>query len=111
MQLTIYKTNVDATASLLDYIDTKMSSSLERMADHIDDITIRIADLNGPRGGEDKRCTVSVTLASKQTTLIAETDSCMYKAVDKVCSRLKRSIRRRVRRTFQSHRRNRLVKY
>lgn len=111
MQLTIYQTNVDATPSLLEYIDARIKKSLARMADQIDDITIRIADLNGPRGGEDKRCTIYVTLASSGATLIAETDSCIYRAVDKVTSRLKRVVSKKTRRTFQSHRRHRPLKY
>jgi hypothetical protein len=59
---------------------------------------VRFADVNGPRGGPDKRCDVQVQLVGGQTVRIRETDSCPYRAADRAARRAGRVARDRLRR-------------
>ena len=41
----------------------RLRFALGRFADRVRSLTVRLSDINGPRGGRDKRCTIAVRLA------------------------------------------------
>jgi len=57
-------------------------------------VDLRLADINGPRGGVDQRCRVAVELDQPGPTIVAEaTDATMATAIDQALSRAARQIR------------------
>jgi len=59
-------------------------------------VRVRLFDVNGPRGGVDKRCSLVVFLDSGPDVVIEDTCDDMYVAVDRAASRAGRAVSRRI---------------
>jgi len=70
------------TPALRTYLDRRLRASLVPAKDKIQDIAIRLRDLNGPRGGRDMLCQVSITIPGHPTVLVKEIQENMYSAID-----------------------------
>lgn len=71
--------------------------ALARYGRRIQSVAIRLADVNGPRGGVDQRCRVTVRLtAPKRTLVIEDTDADAAVALDRVADRTVRTVARAV---------------
>ena len=59
---------------------------------------MRLSDINGPRGGRDKRCRIQVPFAGKPNVVIEDTESDLYVAIDRAAERAERAVVRRLER-------------
>jgi ribosome-associated translation inhibitor RaiA len=59
---------------------------------------VRIADLNGPRGGVDRQCRITVDVRPSRTVILEETDADLYRAIDRAAHRVGQSVRRQLER-------------
>jgi ribosome-associated translation inhibitor RaiA len=57
---------------------------------------VRCTDVNGHRGGHDKKCDVQVQLAGGQAVRLRETDRSLYRAVDRAAKRVRRVVKDRL---------------
>ena len=89
---------IRATSSRLSRLARRrFDVALGRFHGRIRSVVIRVADLNGPRGGVDKRCRVTVQLTSpKRTLVIEDTDPDAAIAIDRVADRTVRTVARAV---------------
>ena len=55
MLLSIHSKTIPLTAPLRTAVERKLHFALDRVADRIHTIRVRLEDINGPRGGSDKR--------------------------------------------------------
>ena len=46
--------------------------ALGRFASRVRSVTVRLCDVNGPRGGRDKRCAIAVRLATSKRLIVVE---------------------------------------
>lgn len=60
MLLSIHSRTIPLTAPLRAQVERKIRFALDRIADHIRSIRVRVDDVNGPKGGIDKRCIIHV---------------------------------------------------
>lgn len=89
--------------ALLPLIEHRVRTALRRFASHVRSVRVSVADINGPRGGVDKECTIAVRLSvSPRLLLIEDVDSNMAVAVDRAADRLGNAVGRAV---HASHRR------
>ena len=72
----------------------RLSFALSRFGGRVRGVSVRLADLNGPRGGIDKRCSMQALLAPRGSVRVEDTDSELPAAVDRAASRLARAISR-----------------
>lgn len=68
--------------------------ALSRFATSIQAITIRITDINGPKGGEDTRCVVSVKLASAGEVVVQGEGEKILSVLNHCLSRAERAVSR-----------------
>jgi putative sigma-54 modulation protein len=68
--------------------------ALSRFATSIQAITIRITDINGPKGGEDTRCIVSVKLASAGEVVVQGEGEKVFSVLNHCLSRVERAVSR-----------------
>lgn len=61
-------------------------------------IVVSLADENGPRGGDDKRCSLRVELEKGPTVQIEDTQSDLYVAIGRAAERASRTVARRIQR-------------
>lgn len=74
-------------------IERRVRFALGRFAHRILRAEVILADVNGPRGGRDKRCTVQVMLAALPPILVEVTDVEPMAAVNRAVERAARHIR------------------
>jgi len=67
---------------------------LSRFAPSIQTVTIRITDTNGPKGGKDTRCIVSVKLASAGEIVVHSEGEKVLSVLSHCLSRAERAVRR-----------------
>jgi ribosome-associated translation inhibitor RaiA len=92
------------TPELRDFASSALRSSVGRFERRITGVTATLLDLNGPRGGIDKRCRVAVTLRCGRSVVVEATAGHEYAAISKACSRIRRRVVRSVSR-FRERRR------
>ncbi len=68
--------------------------ALSRFATAIQTVTIRITDTNGPKGGEDTRCIVSVKLASTGEVVVQGEGEKVLSVLSHCLSRAERAVGR-----------------
>ncbi len=84
-------------SSLVDLANLRFGTALGRFASRIQSLVIRIGDVNGPKGGEDKRCVVHVRLASpRRVAIIEDTDLSAAAAISRAADRAGRTVARLV---------------
>jgi ribosome-associated translation inhibitor RaiA len=81
------------------HIESKIVSCLERISPYIQRVTIHLADLNGPRGGQDKTCRLEARISTQDIIIVEDTDAILYSAVDRAIDKLQRAILRSVKRS------------
>jgi len=89
------------------YITRKLGMKLGKFAASIERVSVRVTDVNGPRGGLDQRCRVKVVLRGLPTVLIDRQDANKEVAIDAALRAAEESVRRAVgrRRMKPLHRR------
>ena len=72
--------------------------ALSRFDSSIVKITLVVSDENGPRGGVDKSCRVSVSLRQAKSVVITDKDSEVMRCISRVADRAGRAVARAVER-------------
>ena len=104
MQFVIQTRGVSLTESLRNYTEKRMGFALHRNAKHILRACVRLADINGPRGGVDKRCQIALKLAGHNSIVIEDTEVDLYIAIDRASERCMRTLARHLERLhYHSH--------
>ena len=99
MEIDIQAHNISLTRGLREHIKRRLGFSLSTRYERIRRILVRISDINGPRGGNDKRCLIQVVLPRQADVVIEDTESSLYAAIDRAVSRVSRTVMRRLARS------------
>ena len=89
------------------YIRRKLGSKLGKYATSIERISVRLADVNGPRGGVDQRCRIKVVLSALPSVVVERRHADVDAAIDTALRATSEAVRRIVgkRRMKPLHRR------
>ncbi len=104
MSLEIRAQNIEISDALRTYIDRRLGFALRKFTDRLGRVTVRLSDLNGPRGGIDKRCQISADVQISQAVSLQAVDADLYAAIDRAAGRLERSLAHSLGRTRESRR-------
>lgn len=96
MQIDIQTTGFSLTDSLKAYTKRHMQFALNRNDALIIRARVWLADINGPRGGVDKRCQIELKLAGQNNIVIEDIETDLYVAIDRACERCMRTLTRRI---------------
>jgi putative sigma-54 modulation protein len=94
MQIIIQASGFDLSAGLREHVERRIHFALDRASHYVRKVSIRLSDVNGPRGGEDKRCRIQVTVAGAADMLIEDTEPDLYVAIDRAADRSGRTLAR-----------------
>jgi ribosomal subunit interface protein len=86
------------TDSLREHVERRLHFALGWADDRLRQISVRLWDENGPRGGEDKRCRIQITFPGAPSVVIDDTEADLYVAIDRAADRAGRSVARRLER-------------
>ena len=101
MQIHIHSDDFDLTDGLREHIVKRLAYSLNHGREVISRVVVRLADVNGPRGGVDKCCGIEVRLKGASTIAIDDTQADLYVAIDRAAERIGRTLDRRIARRPQ----------
>jgi len=96
MQIDIQARNFTLTDALRNHAVRRLRFALTCCDQYIQRVIMRLSDINGPRGGEDKRCHVQVVLDGLGDVVIEDTEADLYVAIDRASDRAGRTLVRRV---------------
>lgn len=77
-------------------IHHRLRAALSRFGDRIRRITVRLEDLNGPKGGVDLACRVKVDLRDRESIFVEDREATLPRLVDRVADRVSEALARRV---------------
>lgn len=96
MKIDIQALNVPLTSAEQGYIIRRLGFALSSHDEHIQRVSLRLSDINGPRGGNDQRCKVQVVLAHIPDIVIEDIEAEMSVAIDRAADRVGRTVARRL---------------
>lgn len=91
-----YIRSVDSVLSSEDrqYLRLKLGQKLRKFAPAVERSSVRVEDVNGPRGGVDKRCRIKVVLHGLPSVVVEELNESLQAAMDGALTRMERAVRR-----------------
>jgi ribosome-associated translation inhibitor RaiA len=104
MRFEIRRRGVKVTKELRNYLKDRLQFALSRFGRHIDLIRVYLQDLNGPRGGMDKKCRIVVALPPRGRVVVSGADTGLHSAITETANRAGFAVRRHVKRR-RTHRR------
>jgi len=96
VQIDIQTRGFALTKSLAAYVKKRLRSAIGARDQRIMRLQVRLADINGPRGGVDKCCQFHVALAGGPDVIVRDTSADMYSAIDNAAARASRSLGRKL---------------
>ncbi|AUM01408.1 MAG TPA: HPF/RaiA family ribosome-associated protein [Pseudothauera hydrothermalis] len=101
MRIDLRCDGVESSPGLKEYVAKRMRFAIGRFRDHIQWARVKLADVNGPRGGADKRCVVQLRLRNLPDVIFAITELEARTAVDRAAERVARVLASRLSRQRQ----------
>ncbi len=96
MQIDIKTHNFPLTDALRSHAERRLRFALTYCDDHIQRVVMRLSDINGPRGGADKRCRLQVVLDGLPDVVVEDTEADLYVAIDRAADRAGRTLVRKI---------------
>ncbi len=98
MNIVIQANGFVLTEALKTYTEQRLVTALGWAGKRMRKLAVSLSDINGPRGGIDKRCKIQVQLGKGQDVVIEDTEADLYVAIDRAADRADRAVVRRVER-------------
>ncbi len=96
--------HMDLTEPLAEHIQRSVEQALDRFSSRIQQVQVRLEDINGPRHGHDMKCHVEIQLRRRDRVVVEYVHEDAYAAVDCCMGRAKRAVRRKINRLRDAHR-------
>ena len=89
MEVSIRSRHLDLSEPLKEYESRRLRFSVGAFDAHISGVDVCVEDVNGPRGGLDKKCVVAVLLRPFGRAFARSIESDAYTAVDRAAARIR----------------------
>lgn len=104
MNISIQARGFSLSEGLREHTRKRLQFALGWVSHDVRLIAVSLADVNGPRGGTDKRCRIQITITGACDIVIEDAEADMYAAVSRAAARIERVMARR-----QARRRERMA--
>lgn len=95
MRIHVRSRGFELTDALRAYAERRLLFALSRFGGKVASVMLRLDDVNGPRGGPDKRCRVIAHLPPPWGDVrVEELDEDLYAAISRAADRLARAVAR-----------------
>lgn len=99
MRIDIKASGFELTDGLREHTARRLQFALGWANHDVRAVSVRLSDINGPRGGKDKRCRIQVPFPGTRNVVIEDTESDLYVAIDRAAERAERAVVRRLERS------------
>jgi len=96
MQIDIRTRDFSLTNAMRSHAERRLRSVMTCRDDRIRRVVMRLSDINGPRGGVDKRCHLQVVLVGLPDVVVEDVEVDLYVAIDRATDRAGRSVVRKI---------------
>ena len=96
MLINIHGKGFSITSGIRDYVEKRIRFKLSRIGHRLKRVNVRLSDLNGPRGGIDKRCLIEIHIDRHPPVIVTDVQSNLYASIDRACARAGRTVLRRL---------------
>ncbi len=104
MHINVQARGFALTAAMEAHLQRQLRFAFDHLDNRVRRVWVRLSDINGRRGGIDKRCQVQVKLANSSDVVIADVQTDLYLAVSRAVERAASTITRRLGRLRQVQR-------
>ena len=94
MRLFVRSNNVALTDPIRTYVDRRVRMVLGRFGPKIAWVSVRISDVNGPRGGVDKLCRIEARFWGSLPVVVEDAAADLRQAIDRSIQRMGRAAAR-----------------
>lgn len=94
MNIKIQSRDFLLTDALHRQISAKLQLILSRYGHRIRKTEVTLSDVNGPKGGEDKRCIMKFRINHLKTIVVQDTTNDMYESISNCAMRVRRTLER-----------------
>ncbi|MBL7663057.1 HPF/RaiA family ribosome-associated protein [bacterium] len=98
-KINVTHTNADLDDDLQDTIHRKLSFALDCFDENIRDVNVIVSDVNGPRGGIDKKISIRVRLMPRGNIVLTDQTSNIYEGISHLAHAVKENIGQRLRKS------------
>ena len=98
MKIDIQSQGIPVTSDVRDHTVRRLSFALARAAARVRRVKVQVSDVNGPRGGIDKRCRIQASLDGIGDIVIEDTEANLFQAISRAADRVGRNVMRRLER-------------
>jgi ribosomal subunit interface protein len=109
MRLEIRRRRLEVSEALRAHVERRLRTALGRFARRVGRVRVYLRDVNGPRGGVDKRCRIVVHLPPAGRAVVSGTGSDPYAVVTRTAERSGRAVKRHLKRKAARRRPGRRV--
>lgn len=96
MLITIETQGIESRHFLAEHTKKRLAYALGHAHDHIERVKVRLADINGPRGGIDKSCLLTIDIRGIEPVVVEDIQADIISAIDRAADRAGRSIIRKI---------------
>ncbi len=96
MKIQINTRHFALTNELKKYVKRRLKFALGSRFEQVKRVEVTLSDINGPKGGEDKRCQVLLKMKGQSDVVIDDVQSHMYPAIDRAANRASLAVSKRV---------------
>ncbi|MGZ9014300.1 MAG: HPF/RaiA family ribosome-associated protein [Burkholderiales bacterium] len=94
MRIEMHARGFELTDALRAYAERRLHYALRLDNARVRRVALNVEDVNGPRGGIDKRCRIQVMLNGWSPLVVHETQADAYGAIDRASKRIGRTVDR-----------------
>ncbi len=94
MKIDIQAQNFSLTPAIKKHINRHCGTMIHHFSNRIINVHVHLSDINGIKGGKDKRCLVHIELHKLPTIIIENTENDLYDAINKASHRAQRAVRK-----------------
>jgi putative sigma-54 modulation protein len=94
MEISIKTHGLALSDTLRTYTERRLQFSLGGFVTQLDGVEVRLGDINGPRGGIDKTCAITVILRQCGAVFVRAAGHNVYSTVDAAAARIRSAVSR-----------------
>ena len=94
MNIQLQAQGFDLTEAISAHVQRQIAFNLVNFESHIMSVDVFLSDINGPKGGPDKKVLVCIRLDSRRSITIERVREDLYTAITMVSRQAKRTVRR-----------------